>query len=98
MTDMKKLMSGDAFIDAKVAQGIALEKLAEAALTPPIDLDPIDVSTLTNLRRVRASPGHACIAYRCDQGVLLRDRHTKLQYLLTPSHLGDMIPRDSEAR
>ncbi len=96
MTDMKKLTSGDMFIDAKVTQAISLEKLAEAALATPIDLDPADVSTLTNLRRIRTKPGHACIAYRCDQGVLLRDRHTKLQYLLTPNHLEDMILPDSE--
>lgn len=62
------------------------------AQTPPIDLDPVDVSALTNLRRIRANPGHSCIAYKCDQGILLRDRHTKLQYLLTIDHLEEKAP------
>ena len=88
-------MSNDPHIDAKVAQAVTLEKLAEAALSPPIDLDPLfDLAKLTNLRRIRTKPGHACIAYACDQGVLLRDRHTKLQYLLQLDAPQDIIPQD----
>jgi hypothetical protein len=88
------MTSGDPYLDAKTAQGVMLEKLAEAALSLPIDLDPLfNFAALTNLRRIRTRPGCACIAYACDQGVLLRDRHTKMQYLLTTGHLEDMIER-----
>jgi len=94
MTDMKKLM-GDAYLDAKTAQSMGLEKLAEAALVPSVDLDPIfDISALTNLRRVRTDPGHVCVAYVCDQGILLRERHGKLQYLLTWGAVRDMMPTE----
>jgi hypothetical protein len=59
-----------------------LERLEEAAATKPIDLDPVDPTKCSNLRRIRANPGHYLLAYKCDQGILLRDRHTKLSHLL----------------
>jgi hypothetical protein len=69
-----------------------LERLEEAAATKPIDLDPVDISHCHNLQRIRANPSHALLAYRCDQGLLLRDRHTKLSHLLTWDALQDIIP------
>ena len=95
MTDIKGLM-GDGYLEANTAQALTLEKLAEAALLPPIDLAPVvDISNLTNLRRVRVSSSHALLAYACDQGVLLRDRHTKYQYLLTQGPSEDMIQKEN---
>lgn len=82
----------DIYVDAKIAQAITLENLAGAALEKPIDLDPIDPSECSNLKRIRANPSHALLAYFCAQGILFRDRHTKLSHLLTWDALESMIP------
>lgn len=88
MTDMKRLMEG---VDPKADQRLSLESLAEAAETGPLDLSPAACSEITGLRCIRAASTHSLLAYRCNQGLLLYDRRSGSQYLLTTGQIEEML-------
>lgn len=89
MTDMKKLMID---VDPKAGQRLSLESLAEAAETEPLDISPADCMTITRPRRIRASkPFMHLLAYFCDQGILLKERRSGLQYLLTVEQIREAL-------
>lgn len=59
------------------------ENLAYVGLDTPIDLESIDLSMVTGLRRIRAAATHSLLAYCADRGILLLDRRSGLQHVLT---------------
>jgi hypothetical protein len=64
----------------------------------PLDLAPIILSGVTNMRRIRARDTRTLLSYECDQGLLLHDRRSGLQHILTWPQIRAMLAaRDIDA-
>lgn len=64
----------------------------EAHIVGDIDLDPIDKTAVTIQQCIRSKHRHTLLAYVCNQGLLLHDRRSGLQHILSWSNLRAILP------